>query len=205
MATDNGNGNNKRNGPGQGLMRPPWIIALLAYLLIVLGFVIYTMISVWPPLRPKETKDSLVAEAKKATDKKEAAEKAEAEKAAAAVKAAEEKAAAEKAAAETRANANQSPAQAGANQARSQSPATSPAATGQAAAQQTATAPSSSGTAATTQPVAAQAAAGAEQNCETKLGFKEGFCLNEKASRELVSAPLESSAHATAFTTKTDC
>ena len=61
MATnDNSNGT---KGPGAGFMGPLGIALVVGYTVLFMGFVIYSLISLWPPVRSKEVRDRLLTEA----------------------------------------------------------------------------------------------------------------------------------------------
>ena len=61
MATnDNSNGT---KGPGAGFMGPLGIALVVGYTVLFMGFVIYSLISLWPPVRSKEVRERLLTEA----------------------------------------------------------------------------------------------------------------------------------------------
>jgi hypothetical protein len=66
-------------GPGAALMGRGGIALIAGYLVVMVALVLYSLTSLWPPSRPKEIRDDLIAEAKNVSDTKEAAAKKEAE------------------------------------------------------------------------------------------------------------------------------
>lgn len=155
MPTDD-NEKTESNGPGQGLMGPGAIIGIVAYILLFAVFIIYSLIVVWPPLRPKEVQKRLEDEAK---------------------------ANQERVLREAAATASPSPSpipSPSPSPSPTPSPAVSPAATAEATAQPTATVPPTSSLTAAAAPTVTATPSGAEVDCEKAANIKEGFCLNEK-------------------------
>ena len=52
MATNNNSNGTK--GPGEGYMGPLGIALVVGYTLLFMAFVIYSLVSLWPPVRSKE-------------------------------------------------------------------------------------------------------------------------------------------------------
>lgn len=61
MATNNNSNGTK--GPGEGYMGPLGIALVVGYTLLFMAFVIYSLVSLWPPVRSKEVRERLLSEA----------------------------------------------------------------------------------------------------------------------------------------------